>query len=526
MSLNMYLGETDAQRNSANAICIEIIQSMEKTMSSISSFTFAFTLQGETYRSAKEFMAQTYFPLAQGIIYLCEELIRQNDKYPHDFRSQVATTDVIEQEIVAQINEIDRMITSFEALNEITPIFRISILIYKNMKRKLQEKLENLYAFNSSSGGNYDTAMQLAQNVMLGLSQIQGGKGFNSKTGVFSTAGMDLSWVVKLDEIHYTRKAKDKYGDYLKEYPEDIEKIITIIKYEERNTEYIEQSDEFLSQLEQKDAVEIKYLMYSAEEPYRILALQYLGELELILVEIDPNDEEGPGPSFFDPNDNSITYVFERDRANDRGAYFTFFHELGHAIDYNYGIENGMDGYYSDYYKSLKKTLAEHMHGDVESRIRAELKNELNKAGYDNLDAKGKTSIINNVARVAIHKGPSSDIDLTNVEEDLFEKIQIQLSGELYTDEYHNVSDVYGGVTLNEILGKWGHHELDYWINEETRERTNEPNKEGFASYYGSIMLQDSEFRNKQIDSVNEYLPNSKQHMDDMFDKINKGGNE
>lgn len=216
----------------------------------------------------------------------------------------------------------------------------------------------------------------------------------------------------------------------------------------------------------------------------------------------------------------------ERDRANDRGAYFTFFHELGHAIDYNYGIENGMDGYYSDYYKSRKKTLAEHMHGDVESRIRAELKNELNKAGYDNLDAKGKTSIINNVARVAIHKGPSSDIDLTNVEEDLFEKIQIQLSGELYTDEYHNVSDVYGGVTLNEILGKWGHHELDYWINEETRERTNEPNKEGFASYYGSIMLQDSEFRNKQIDSVNEYLPNSKQHMDDMFDKINKGGNE
>lgn len=522
----MFLGETDAQKNSANAICIEIIQSMERTIASITSFTLAFSLQGKTYHSAKVFMTQTYLPLAEGIIYLCEELIRQNDKFLDDFKSQVATTDVVEQEVREQIQEISRMIKNLESLNETTPIFGVSILIYKHMQRKLEEKLENLYMFNSASASNYDTALQLARNVMLGLSQIQGGKGFNSNTGTFSTEGMDLSWIQKLDEIHYTRKAKAKYSDHLKRYPGDLEKIITIIKYEERNPEYVETTDEFLSVLDAKDIVEIKYLMYVAEEPYQTLALKYLDRMELILVEINPDDEEDPGPSFFNDTGNSITYVYERDRTNERGAYFTFFHELGHAIDYYYGVDNEMNGFFSDVYRTNGKTLAEHMHGDVENRIRTELRNELNKAEYDEINVSDKKKMINNIVKVAIHKGPSSDIDLTNAEDDLFGTIQTRISGELYADEHHNVSDVYGGVTLNEILGRWGHHELDYWINEDTRERTNEPNKEGFASYYGSSMIEDGEFRDEQIESVNEYLPNSKLHMDEMFDKINEGVNE
>ena len=523
MSLNMYLGETDTQTESMNTVCIEIIQSMEETMSSITAFTLAFSLQGEAYRSAKAFMVGTYLPLAQGIIYLCEELIRQNDKYPSDFRSQVATSDVIELEVVAQINEIDRMITSYETLNKVTPMFSIMILIYKHMRQKLQEKLENLYLFNSASKANYDTALQLAQNVMLGLSQLQDGNGFNSKTGTFSTEGMDLSWIQKLDEIHYTRKAKDKYGDYLKEYPKDIDKIITIIKYEERNPEYIEQTDEFLSVLDAKDRTEIKYLMYTAEEPYRTLALQYLDRLELILEEIDPDKKSQP--SYFTHSDNTITYVYERDRTNDRGLYFTFFHELGHAIDYNYGIDSGMDGFYSDFYRNNGMTLAEQMYEDVENRIQTELRAELNKTEYEELDPADKTNMTNNIVDFLIYTGPS-DINLTTDEKEIFDVIRSRLSSEVYADEHHNVSDVYGGVTLNQIKGRWAHHEESYWIDVKTGERTNEPNKEGFASYYGSIMIEEGEFRDKQLDSVNDYLPNSRIHMNEMFETINEGGNE
>lgn len=103
----MYLGEVQAQTQSMNAFCTTTIQGMEQAIQSIDAFTSDTILQGQTYDSAKAFFAETFRPLAQGIIYLCEELIRQNDAFPNQFQSQVASTDVIEQEILEQIREID-----------------------------------------------------------------------------------------------------------------------------------------------------------------------------------------------------------------------------------------------------------------------------------------------------------------------------------------------------------------------------------------------------------------------------------
>ncbi|EJS72050.1 hypothetical protein ICW_01069 [Bacillus wiedmannii] len=106
-------------------------------------------LQRQTYDSAKAFFAETFRPLAQGIIYLCEELIRQNDAFPNQFQSQVASTDVVEQELLEQIREIDRM-TSTEALNQAMPISGMEAMVnlFIEMRRKIQEKLEHLYEFN------------------------------------------------------------------------------------------------------------------------------------------------------------------------------------------------------------------------------------------------------------------------------------------------------------------------------------------------------------------------------------------
>lgn len=118
-----------------------------------------------------------------------------------------------------------------------------------------------------------------------------------------------------------------------------------------------------------------------------------------------------------------------------------------------------------------------------------------------------------------------------NAKSEIMEKALLLFSQKGYnqtlvTNEEHNASDVYGGVTVNQIKGKWAHHEESYWIDVKTGERTNEPNKEGFASYDGSIMIEEGEFRDKQLDSVNDYLPNSSIHMNEMFETINEGGNE
>ncbi|RGP97012.1 pre-toxin TG domain-containing protein [Bacillus sp. ISO11] len=201
MVLNMYLGEVQAQTESMNAFCVATIQGMEQVINSIDDFVGDTILQGKTYDTGKTFFAQTFRPLAQGIIYLCEELIRQNNSFPNDFKSQVATTDVIEQEIREQIREIDRMKADIEGTSSTLPGMQVMVGIYDTMKKKLQEKLEHLYEFNYVSSSNYDTALQLATRIAQGLAEVQSGKGFSPASGTFSIQDLNMNWTASIQKI-------------------------------------------------------------------------------------------------------------------------------------------------------------------------------------------------------------------------------------------------------------------------------------------------------------------------------------
>ncbi|MEH7256682.1 RNase A-like domain-containing protein [Bacillus toyonensis] len=208
MSLNMYLGEVHTQTQSMNAVCTATIQGMEQAIQSIDAFAMDTVLQGQTYSSAKAFFAQTFRPLAQGIIYLCEELIRQNDAFPSQFQSQVASTDVIEQEILEQIRGIDRMRAGVEGISNVLPAMQAMMGIFDMMKRKLQEKLEHLHEFNYTSSSNYDTALQLATSIATGLAEVQSGKGFSPTSGTFSTQGLNMEWATSIQAIEEDRARK------------------------------------------------------------------------------------------------------------------------------------------------------------------------------------------------------------------------------------------------------------------------------------------------------------------------------
>ncbi|MGG0731699.1 T7SS effector LXG polymorphic toxin [Bacillus paramycoides] len=205
MSLNMYLGEVHTQTQSMNAVCTATIQGMEQAIQSIDAFASDTVLQGQTYDSAKAFFVQTFYPLAQGIIYLCEELIRQNDAFPSQFQSKVASTDVIEQEILEQIRGIERTKAGIEVISNTLPGMQAMMGIFDVMKRKLQEKLEHLHEFNYTSSSNYDTALQLAASIATGLSEVQSGKGFSPASGTFSTQGLNMEWATSIQAIEEER---------------------------------------------------------------------------------------------------------------------------------------------------------------------------------------------------------------------------------------------------------------------------------------------------------------------------------
>ncbi|EOV9526392.1 T7SS effector LXG polymorphic toxin [Bacillus cytotoxicus] len=216
MSLNMYLGEVQNQTQSMNAVCTAIIQGMEQAIQSIDAFAVDTVLQGQTYSSAKSFFLQTFRPLAQGIIYLCEELIRQNNAFPSQFQSKVASTDVIEQEIREQIQEINKSIASIEMMNAVTPMPGIDalVIVLVEMRKKLEEKLEHLHEFEYTSNNNYSMALQLAASIAAGLAEVQSGKGFNALTGVFSVKELNMDWAVAIqkkseDKIHTVQIEKE-----------------------------------------------------------------------------------------------------------------------------------------------------------------------------------------------------------------------------------------------------------------------------------------------------------------------------
>ncbi|MFB6731327.1 T7SS effector LXG polymorphic toxin [Bacillus mobilis] len=203
MSLNMYLGEVQSQTQSMNAICNATIQSMEQAIQSIDAFAIDTVLQGQTYSSAKAYLVQTFRPLAQGIICLCEELIHQNEAFPNDFQAKVASTDIIEHEIRQQIQEINQSISSIEAIEVLTPMPGVDaiIAVLIAMRKKLEEKLERLQEFEHSSSNNYSTSLQLAASITAGLAEVQSGKGFSPVSGTFSTQGLNMDWVSSIQGI-------------------------------------------------------------------------------------------------------------------------------------------------------------------------------------------------------------------------------------------------------------------------------------------------------------------------------------
>ncbi|SFT24687.1 cytoplasmic protein, partial [Bacillus sp. 103mf] len=126
---------------------------------------------------------------------------RQNDAFPNDFQSKVASTDVIEQEIEEQMRGIDQTKAGIEVISNTLPGMQAMMGIFDMMKQKLQEKLNHLREFNSTSSSNYDTALQLAASIAQGLAEVQSGKGFSPASGTFSTQGLNMEWTGPIQKI-------------------------------------------------------------------------------------------------------------------------------------------------------------------------------------------------------------------------------------------------------------------------------------------------------------------------------------
>ena len=281
-----------------------------------------------------------------------------------------------------------------------------------------------------------------------------------------------------------SNEEKQKYIDfYEKRHPDEARKLREFLGTGEPNS------------LSENDIMNIKYLAYTAPSPFAFIYLNAMGDFA-----IGKTNVKG---AYYSPSENTVNYNYPNSFLNDpRGPYTTFFHETGHGIDYTANLTNKESAdtenfmIYSD--KLHKKiTLRDAIEYDVYynkdnphsiTSLAKEIKNQ---------GGSGKDGNIDNVIR-AMKQG--SNKGLSKEDKKLYNAVKNKFNNSTPNgEEFEAVSDVYGGVSGNELRNGYG-HENSYWKNNPSG-----PGKELWAEYFSYNMAGDSQ----NLSNLNKYFPES-----------------
>lgn len=183
-----------------------------------------------------------------------------------------------------------------------------------------------------------------------------------------------------------------------------------------------------------------------------------------------------PDGAFYSPMTDSIHFSVKKTNNDNRGPYGTVFHEWGHMIDRHVASETG-----GTVTNSVKEEMYKILKQDVEDRIKYQQKN----------------------SRVKINKAEAKKL------------VTSELNGA--TDAIAGVSDIYGGVTGNAVVGRWGHAK-SYWTR---RDKKGEVCSEAWADILQSYGIPN------QAKYIEKYMPGGKafveKTVEEIIEKIKRG---
>lgn len=292
-----------------------------------------------------------------------------------------------------------------------------------------------------------------------------------------------IDWEKQLEALLETYK--------LKECITDSDKEVYIELYERYHVDWKKQIDTLIKALSEEQVKEIKYILYTSKEPYRSI---YLNELDSYTIGNISGDDTG----YFTRRNNTINVDMTVEVGNPRGPYTTFFHESGHAIDYNY---NDDGCFYSITYRdSVGKSMQEIIYQDVRNDVSEII------AMYTT-DKESQKRILDYI----MGAGTIDIATLNKTEEKLLENIQDYYAKEMYGPSNEACSDVYGGVTNNIIHGSYGHWSASYWYYSDGS-ATYAQSKELWAEYYSYRITNNEE----ALQNLKEHFPNTSKFLDQM----------
>lgn len=366
--------------------------------------------------------------------------------------------------------------------------------------------------------GEMTSAVQDYRRLLLSMADTVSVAGFNSvQIQLLITAFKSLQ--EKMKEIEYNTEFdkrvyhivydKDGRKKNVKEIS-DADKDKVIEAYENLHPEWKNELDKLLKSgdpntLSEEEIRDIKYIAYTADEPYRTIYLENIKKYKIGAI----GDPDNKG-AFYRPSTNKIYFEDDDSGFEDdpRGGYTTFFHESGHAMDNNIGDPFTEEFKFYSEEMGREVTLLEAIEYDV----------------YNNIEEKirEKTKDDASVERIlnAFRYGNDTS-NLSPKEREVYDWVVSQYNRELAGERNEAACDVYGGMTNLKIDSKGGYgHRPDkgvsvddyhYWYDD-SGNPTGLQSKELWAEYFSYCMTGDEE----ALESLRKHFPEASKILDEM----------
>lgn len=315
-----------------------------------------------------------------------------------------------------------------------------------------------------------------------------------------------------------------------------------------------------------EDKSNIKYIVYTAQDPYKTMFLTYAPDIEI--ADYDWNETQHYSPDvekmYVDFTDadiydasGAVTGTDPRGASDPRGPYVTFFHEFMHAID-DVSVDD-VDHIFADKEETKINTTYSRTVGGkevylqnvIEDDVRIELEDSANYAVTNlGIDISANPDAIDHVV-AEIMSANSRDSMPDPTENQIYQEvlsyygrytIEPDASGNLAfvwhkgsIDNFSGpknelLSDVIGGVTNNTVGGYGYGHRPDsdkladvytYWYYYDSKGNpipTGAQSNEFLAEYFSYCITGSQD----QLTNVNKVFGNSTQFADEMFKEMVK----
>lgn len=278
------------------------------------------------------------------------------------------------------------------------------------------------------------------------------------------------------------------------------------------------------------DVLNIKYMLYTADENYRELFMKGIGDYRIITTDL----EKGAYYTNNRLKGKGLYYTHEEDFGYDlKGKYVTFYHECGHATDSNVDVLNKWS------YDSIKYKKNMYNQGKMEEwTIRSCLEYDvfyntqnphsiasLARTEANAMNMTNPDEAVNNVIIALQTKGDENNKStdgLSYKEQTLYSNIVSYMQNDLSGPQHESPSDIYNGLTYNVFMSKYNYgHEDKYFDNvwDENDSDYNNPTLEVWAEWFSYKMTGNEEM----IAIEKEYFPRTTEFMEEFVkDEIAK----